>query len=62
MTGQALEFLEDLRLGRPQNIMDLVDLIQLIIAGKQRTFREHFEKYTPIAPQIHFKVVIAISH
>ena len=34
--GHALKFLQKLRARRPQNVMNFVDLVELIVAGEER--------------------------
>lgn len=42
--------------------MDAMDLVQLILSRKKRLFGDKLEKYATEAPNVHFFVIVAISH
>lgn len=41
--------------------MDLVDLVQLVVAGEERYQGDDFEHDTADSPEIHFLIVVAVG-
>ena len=57
-----LKGVKDLLWGCTEDVVYFVNLIQLIITGKQREEREHLEEDATDTPDIHFVPVVAICH
>ena len=47
---------------RTQHIVDLVDLVHLIIAGKERKQGQNLKKDATNAPVVHLVIVVAVGH
>ena len=57
-----LKGVKDLLRRCTEDVVYFVNLIQLIITGKQREEREHLKEDATDTPDIHFVPVMAISH
>lgn len=62
MRSLAAKAFEDIRFWGSKYIIDPMDLIKFIFARKQRFFSDKFEEHTAKSPDVHFLIVIAISH
>ena len=58
----GFKVVDQFRFGRAQDFIDFMDLVKLIYTVKQRILGDHFEQNTPVAPNIHLEVVVAIRH
>lgn len=59
LTSKSLQYL---LLRSTQDIMNSMNLIELVLARKQRLFSYEFKKDTTESPNIHFFVIVAVSH
>ena len=57
-----LKGVKDLLWRCTEDVVYFVNLIKLIITGKQREQRKHLEEDATDTPDIHFVPVVAISH
>ena len=57
-----LKGVKDLLRGCAEDVVYFVDLVQLIITGKQREERQYLEEDATDTPDIHFVPVVAICH
>ena len=55
-----LEVVEEALVGRAQNVVNLVHLVDLIVAGEEREQRDNLEEDAANAPQVHLVTVIAV--
>jgi len=62
MRGPTFEQIYQGLFGSAQNLVDFVDLVELALAIEQRIFGDHLEQHTPVAPDVHFEIVVAIGH
>ena len=62
MCGLALEPVQQVSIRRAQYLIDAMNLIQLARAVKERILGHHLKQHTAIAPDIHLRVIVAISH
>ena len=56
----ALELVKQLLIRCPQDVMDLVHLVELVIAGEEREQGDHFEHDASDAPQVHLVAIVSI--
>ena len=59
--GVSLEFVEEGLVGRAQNMMDFVNLVEFIVTGEEWEQRDDFEHDAADAPQIHLVAVVTIG-
>lgn len=57
-----LELVEKLLRGRAQDVVYFVDLVELVLTGKEWEKREHFEKDATDAPDVHLVTIVAVGH
>ena len=62
MSSVLLEGVKDLLWRCTEDVVYFVNLIKLIITGKQREQRKHLEEDATDTPDIHFVPVVAICH
>jgi len=62
VSGSTLEQIYQWLLGSTQYFVYFMDLIELSFTIEQRIFGYHLEQHTPIAPNVHFRVIVPISH
>ena len=60
MRRVLLEVIEKVFVWRAQDVVNLVHLVDLIVAGEQREERDDFKKNAANAPQVHLVTVIAV--
>ena len=60
VAGVPLELVEQLLVGRAQDVMDLVHLVELVVPREQREERDNFEHDAAHAPQVHLVPVVAV--
>lgn len=60
MCRVLLEVVEEALVRRAKNVVDLVHLVDFIVAGEQREERDDFEEDAANAPQVHLVTVIAV--
>jgi hypothetical protein len=53
--------IKEFLIGRAHNIVNLIDLIELIVAWEERKEREDLKKYATGPPNIHLVPIIAVS-
>ena len=56
-----LEPLQDVLLGRAEHVVDLVDLVELVLAREQGEQRKDLEEDAAHAPHVHLVVVVALG-
>ena len=61
VTCHFLKLLEQFCRRRAQNVVDFVDLIEFVVAWKQRKERDHFEVDATDSPVVHLVIVIPVS-
>ena len=61
MAHLLLEFGEEFFGGRTQYIMDLMNLIEFVVAWEERKEGKNFKKDAPDPPMVHLVIVIAVS-
>lgn len=54
--------IKHLRFRRPDDIMNPMNLIELILARKKRFLGDQLKQHTPKSPNIHLLIVVPISH
>ena len=57
-----LESLQDLLIWRPQDVVNLMDLVELVGAWEQREEADNLKHDAADSPQVHFEVVVAVGH
>ena len=57
-----LKRVQDLLRRRPQYVVDLVDLVQLVVAREQWKKRQYLEKDAADAPNVHLVPIMSICH
>jgi hypothetical protein len=62
MCGFALEPAKQFGTGRSEHFVDAMDLVELTGAIEERKLGNHLKKDTAVTPDIHFGVVVAVSH
>ena len=62
MRRVLLEGVEDLLRRRPKNVVYFVNLVQLVIAWKQREKGEDLEEDATDTPYVHLVAIVAICH
>lgn len=61
MSRVLLEFLEERIFGRPDDVVDLVNLVQLVVAREERVERNDLEEHAADAPQVHLVAIVAVG-
>mmetsp|Transcript_10429 Transcript_10429/g.17508 ORF Transcript_10429/g.17508 Transcript_10429/m.17508 type:complete len:288 (-) Transcript_10429:120-983(-) len=61
VAGHLLKLVQQLLLGSPQDVVDLVNLVQLVGAREERGQGQHLEKDAAHAPVVHLVVVVSIG-
>jgi len=62
MGGSAFEKLNQGRFGSSQYFVDLMDLVKFSLTIEERVLGDHFEQHTTVTPDVHFGIVVAVSH
>ena len=62
MRRVLLEGVKDLLRRRPKNVVYFVNLVQLVIAWKQREKGEDLEEDATDTPYVHLVAIVAICH
>ena len=58
----ALEAVQHLLPRGPEDVVDSVDLVQLVLAREERLFGDEFEEHAAEAPDVHFLIIVAVGH
>ena len=61
VAGVTLELVEEGLFRRAKDVMDLVHLIKLIVAGEEREERDDFEHDATDTPQVHLVTVVSVG-
>jgi len=56
-----LELIQEFLCRSPLNIVNFMDLVDLIVAWKERKEGKHLEENASDSPNIHFVVIVAIG-
>jgi hypothetical protein len=62
VSGLAAEAIDDFLLGRAQNVVYAVDLVEFVLAGKERFLGDELEEDTAEAPHVHLLGVVPVGH
>ncbi len=60
--GLGFEPVEDFLLGGAEDVVDPMDLVEFVLAREEGLFGDEFEEDAAEAPDVHFFVVVAVSH
>ena len=59
--GVSLELIEQGLVGRAQNVMNFVHLVEFVVPGEEREQRDDLEHDAADAPQIHLVAIVAVG-